>query len=436
MTHLARAAGQAIAQGLGTGPRRGTLATQELEIRAMAVRGRVSSPSAPWRGGSLPWRAGFSSTWRVAGAVALALAFVVMASAVLRRAETPDGALLHAKWDGKPVDDHAALVTDAAAEKTLAFSDGSRIVLERATAARLAGLGGTRAELTLTRGHIDASIRKRTGVTWTVAAGPYAVRVVGTRFGVDWDADAQVLKVTVREGRVRVSGGDLPRDGVALDAGAELERHYLALRGAAGDRKADGDQRAVQANPEPARPKDEPVSGAVRSDKRGAAPPAAGDARPDWAKLAAKGRYLEALVAAKTVGVERLVAELAQNDLLLLANTARHGGDAALARQALLQLRQRFSGTAAAQLATLYLARVAEDMDHNPEEAVRWLRNFLRESPTGDLAASARASLMSILVASGDSARARVVAKDYLLYHPNGPHASKARSLLEQTSSR
>jgi hypothetical protein len=420
MIPRAQAVGQAFARALGAGPRRGTLASQKLEIRAMAARrGRRSAALL---------------AWPVATAFAVAAVAAVILAGWPR--ELLNAPALRAELDGRPVGDHASLTTDAAAVKKLEFSDGSKIVLQRSTAAELAALSDDRAQLTLTRGRISASIEKKSGVTWTVAAGPYAVRVVGTRFGVGWDAARQRLEVTVEEGRVRVSGGDLPREGVALDAGGKLERHYVAPRRTEAAGPAETADRRLESEPASAEEPSAPAPIAAARPRTSDAPVPAEEASAPWTALAEKGRYAEALATAKGLGFERLLAELSQNDLLMLANTARYSGDAALARRTLLRLRQRFAGTAAAQLATLYLARVAEDMDRNPPEAVRWLHDFLRESPTGDLAASARASLMSILVASGDSVRARAVAEDYLRHHPSGPHASKARSLLEQTRSR
>jgi hypothetical protein len=148
--------------------------------------------------------------------------------------------------------------------------------------------------------------------------------------------------------------------------------------------------------------------------------------------LAAKGKYKEALALAEKQGFERLTLELPENDLLVLANAARYSGDAARARQALLKLRQRFPGRPAADLAALYLAKIAEDMTREPQEAVRWLRTFLQSSPGGDLAAGARASLMSLLLRSGDKGAARAVAEDYLRYHATGPHANEARALVQE----
>jgi predicted Zn-dependent protease len=129
-----------------------------------------------------------------------------------------------------------------------------------------------------------------------------------------------------------------------------------------------------------------------------------------------------------------VIGEIGENDLLGPANSARYAGSPARARQALLKLRDRFPGRPAADLAALYLARIAEQSEHRPQEAVRWLRTFLSESPTGDLAQSARASLLSILSAQGDTAGARAVAEDYLRYHPEGPLAEQARSLVSRTT--
>jgi hypothetical protein len=99
----------------------------------------------------------------------------------------------------------------------------------------------------------------------------------------------------------------------------------------------------------------------------------------------------------------------------------------------MLALRNRFPGRPASELGALYLAKIAEQLDRNPKEAARWLRVFLSESPTGSLAADARASLLSILLSSGDTAGATAVARDYLKFHPAGPIADRARALVSRS---
>jgi tetratricopeptide (TPR) repeat protein len=241
---------------------------------------------------------------------------------------------------------------------------------------------------------------------------------VGTSFSVDWRAEATGLRVEVTEGVVRVTGGDLGSSGVALRAGQKLER---------------GVRPVAPEAPTPATEKiNAPESSATTAER---APATQASARePSLAALASAGKYREALELAEKRGFERTIAELGENDLLLLANSARYSGGTARAKQALLKLRERFSGRPAADLAALYLARIAEQAENRPQEAVRWLRTFLSESPTGDLAQSARASLLSILSGQGDTAGARAVAEDYLRYHPEGPLAEQARSLVSRTS--
>jgi hypothetical protein len=321
-----------------------------------------------------------------------------------------------AKFRGSGIDVHARLATGENSPETLDFSDGSAVVLEPRALATLSELTAKHAGLHLEGGKVSASIHKHPGMTWTVTAGPYAVHVIGTRFSVEWNAGSRAFEVFVREGRVRVTGGDLPQEGVVVDSGGRLERRP----------STPAPESAASSN------------GAGRSSERESPVEKAGDASPTASgraaisALAVKGKYKEALALAERQGFERLANELPENELLLLANAARYSGDAGRARLALLKLRQRFAGRPAADLAALYLAKIAEDMTHEPREAVRWLRTFLQSSPSGDLAAGARASLMSLFLRSGDDASARAVAEDYLRYHANGPHADEARALVRE----
>jgi hypothetical protein len=347
---------------------------------------------------------------------ALALAFAALAgvaTAVVMLLPREPSFEAHFRGTGVLAD--APLVADERAS-TLDFSDGSQVVLEPRARATLSELGPSRAGLRVDRGKISASIHKHAGMTWTISAGPYAVHVVGTEFSVEWSAHERALAVLVRKGRVRVTGGDLPTAGVVVDAGGRLER-----------RTAPGvPERRIE------KPSAEPNGNHQTSTEKGATAEPIASSATTISTLATKGKYKEALALAERQGFDRLTNELPENDLLLLANAARFSGDARRARAALLKLRQRFQGRPAADLAALYLAKIAEDMTHEPEEAVRWLRTFLSGSPSGDLAAGARASLMSLLLRSGDKVAARAVAEDYLRYHASGPHAEDARALVRE----
>jgi hypothetical protein len=402
--------GRALAAALGTGPSRNTLNAQRAELHELALRYERERKRERVR--------------RIAPFAAGATVVAMAAAVVLWTRFTPHA--VEAKFAGRPVAVAAEL--NAQAGEQLSFSDGSEVVLSPATRAVVTRVESDRADLRLNEGHISASIRKKTGITWTIGAGPYSVRVVGTRFSVDWQRASETLKVSVSEGRVRVFGGDLGNEGIALDAGASLERHHGAP--------------VVEQPTTPARTEAPPersgLDGEPAAEPSAQAPTAPSTLRPEpnsgnaqnWLGFASKGKYREALQAAEKQGFSELCASLPENDLVTLANSARFSGNSARAHQALNALRQRFAGRPGGELAALYLARTAEDLDKKPAEAVRWLRVFLSESPHGDLAAGARANLMGLLLRSGDTEGARGVARDYLRYHPTGPHAAEARALL------
>lgn len=382
-----RVFGEALGEALGNGPPRAALALQRQNLVAIMEarrRPRLARLLVPVLGVAL----------------VAALVFVFVRS----NARAPE---LSASFAGKPVAPHTLLDAAEDRSRTLEFSDGSNVVLAPRARALLGSITREQAGLALQGGQLYASIQHREGLHWSVDAGPYRVHVVGTRFSVAWN-DGK-FRVDVAEGRVRVTGGDLPAQGVAVDAGNGLERRV----------KPAPETPAVDLN---AVPLEKPAPDA---EERGAASPAP----PSWSALANKGKYRDALAQAEKLGFERLTRELSDNDLLLLANAARFSGEGRRAKQALLKLRERFPGRAAAELAALYLARLAEDVDHNPAQAIVWLRAFLQESPTGDLAQGARANLLALLLRRGDQVGARAVARDYLRYHPEGPHAAQARSL-------
>ncbi len=409
--------GAAVGAALGAGPGRGTLNSQRLEVLALADQLRSGHLRRGRHAAWLPWSA---------TAIAAAAALVLWLSFGRSSAPAP----LVATLRGGELSQRAELPTSATESQALQFSDGSEVVFAPEARASLRGVSHERADLRLNQGRLDASIRKGTGTTWTIGVGPYSVRVVGTRFSVGWDQSAQHLVVEVSEGRVRVFGGDLGATGVSLDPGARLERSYHDASAQTAPSVAEPVARPAETasatEPEALEPvlPSTPLSPSKPSDA--VSPPAPAT----WLTAAAKGKYRDALELAEKQGFDKLSVSLSENDLLTLANSARFCGNGARARQALLKLRQRFAGRPAAELGALYLARVAEDLEKRPTEAIRWLRTFLQEAPSGDLAAGARVNLMSLLLSAGDTRGATDVARDYLRYHPTGPHASKARSLV------
>jgi hypothetical protein len=223
---------------------------------------------------------------------------------------------------------------------------------------------------------------------------------------------------------VLVFGEELPEQGISLIAGARFTTRSSKARPASNP---------VDAERVPA-PRDGSASsgtpGARQTPKPSAPSPTVEE--PTWRDLATQGKYKGALAAAEQHGFDSLLAELSDGDLLLLANSARFSGRTGRAKQGFFQLRQRFAGRPAAVLASFYLARLALDVDHNDPEAARWLKIYLRESPRGELAASARIELMNILLRAGDQVGARRNAQQYLQYHPAGAHASLARAVVDR----
>jgi len=399
--------GQVLSAALGEGPSAATLAAQRRRLLGSPPRNRLGA---------------VRSATRVRIAILAAAGAVALILALGRHWSRPRSEL-HATWSGRSVVAPAVFLAVRTHPEALDFSEGSQFLLEPDTRAELLYLSPSEGRLALDDGHLLASVRKNTGITWSIGAGPYSIRVMGTRFTVDWDREKRTLRVAVREGRVRVSGGDLAQDGVLLDAGAFLEREYEPARVAL------------------ATPSALPAATLSAAAASGVAPEsprasiATTAAEPGWEVLARQGKFRDALAAAEKAGFDRLVTDSSEDGLLLLANSARYSGSSARARQALLGLRVRFAGRRSAALAAYYLAREALDVERQPAVAVRWFETFLAESPRGDLAESARANLMSILLGMGDRAKARKVAAEYLRYHPHGAQAKEARSLTEPSAS-
>jgi hypothetical protein len=380
-------------EALGDGPPEAALRVQRANVIAALRRGRRPL-------GRLRWEL----------AAGMLVAAVAVIAVVVWRRPTP---VPTASWRGGVELRTASPVTAGARSEAIDFSDGSRMLLEPKTSASVMRLDANRTEVVLKDGKLAASVQHRDGATFTVKAGPYDVRVVGTKFTVAWDEASRALRVAVTEGHVRVSGGALGAEPVELFPGQHLERQ--------------GSVPALDvAAPRPSAVAPPPADSPVRPDRGlSPAPPAR-----SIGQLAQAGKYREALALAEQRGFERVVSELPEGELLALGNAARYAGSARRGREAMLALRSRFSGRPASELAALYLAKIAEQLDGNPKEAVRWLRVFLSESPNGNLAADARASLLSILLSSGSTEEATTVARDYLRHHPNGPIADRARQLV------
>src|SRR6185295_16081579 len=107
--------------------------------------------------------------------------------------------VLRALWNGHEVRENAELSVPTSTTKPLEFSDGSRVVFDASSRAKLSRLGPKRALLRLDEGRFVASIVHHPDMTWGIDAGPYSVEVVGTKFSVGWRGEPSTLRVDVTE---------------------------------------------------------------------------------------------------------------------------------------------------------------------------------------------------------------------------------------------
>jgi len=164
---------------------------------------------------------------RLVAAAAGGLALLIVAALGLR--ERP----LRFDVQGGRIDPGGAIATAGDGAATLAFSDGTRVVLTGAGAARVAARDARGAQVVVERGHARFDVVHRARTRWRVAAGPFEIAVTGTSFDVDWpSAPRHTLVVDLHVGSVVVRGS-LAGEGLSLRAGqrliADLDRGALSV---------------------------------------------------------------------------------------------------------------------------------------------------------------------------------------------------------------
>lgn len=381
-------------------------------------------------------------------ASALSLAAVVAFAVVRFRAEPPltvtigqsglagaVGAWIHAP-------EHEVL--------PLRFSDGSRIEMAPTARARLLVLDPREARVLLESGRMRVEVARRSGQNFSLATGPFTVRVTGTRFDVSYEPEHDRFELVLEEGQVELTGCVFG-DGRKLVAGQrvrascrgqELDVAYntAVQHGDPELPSSEADATGVADTTELARTPhaDEPLPLAVEEPH--SAPSASvaplraktqdAPASQSWSQLARQGHYDRAFAAAELADFSAECGRASAAELALLADTARHAGQLGKAREALNALRRRFSGTKEASLAAFSLGLLEFDGAANYAKAAEWFKTYLRESPGASLAREARGRLMEALHRSGGRQEARALAEKYLLDYPAGPHAELARRIV------
>jgi hypothetical protein len=330
------------------------------------------------------------------------------------------------------------VAADASAPLPMRFSEGTSFTLASGARARVTETTARGATVLLERGDVAAAVQHLGADTrWNLQAGPFVVRVTGTKFDASWDPTGETFALAMTEGTVVVQG-PLLQSGRELRAGEHLrvsvrdgsmEVHTAPLTAAAVSPPvtavfaAPALPAASSAEPLPVAAMAPPSSSVLPAPSASAASTAARE--PSWHDLAVAGKYNEALAAAERAGFAQEIDRASSQDLAALADAARFAARPALARQALLAQRRRFGvrGSSA-----FVLGKIAVDQQGAAADAVRWFETYLREEPNGALAEQAMGRILELK--KGDPAGARATAERYLTRYPRGAHAALARSLL------
>ncbi len=314
------------------------------------------------------------------------------------------------------------------------FSDGSKIHVHPAARVRVAETTARGASISLESGRVDLEVNKAEGA-WSVVAGPYRVRVTGTKFDVSWKPEEGHAEVRVKEGMVVVTGPSV-ETGVEVSAGEHFSsRSLVTVKPAvssSGVVMSDTPESIPStAGLEPS----EQLRPAV--DDALAEPSSSEDARveklppPTWNELAAQGKYDDIVRQAEAKGVETVLSTGSASELHALSQAARFTGKAGLGNRCLLQLRARHPASSQARSAAFVLGRTADQAGQSAS-ALQWYDTYLSESPGGSLAAEAQGRRMVLLQRMGRTAEAQSAARTYLDRYPKGGYAAVAKDVLGQ----
>lgn len=376
--------------------------------------------------------------WAYAAATLVtALAFVVLGvSFYSKPSSVPERPVAVDKIEGGRLLDGGYLSEVGHSGITLLFNEGSKFQLSPGTRGRLRDVTPEGARFALEHGTASFQITVSPDHRWSVEAGPFVVVVRGTEFAVDWDPEREELEVSLRRGRVTVSGpivGDelilrpgqvltvsLPRGETVIKEGnASAKPHTIeAPRTAGADEASKADEIA-----------ETPRAAQERSE---AAPPASASASPprerSWKEAIATGQWDRILADIDRDGLSTL-GTLSSEDLLALADAARYRRRTDLARAALLEQRRRFPASPRSLDALFLLGRVEEA--GQKALAIRHYDEYLARAPGGTYAAEALGRRMILTKDVEGPARAAQVAEDYVRRFPNGSYAKAARALRQ-----
>jgi len=310
------------------------------------------------------------------------------------------------------------------------FSDGSELALDPGTETRIAALDARGGRVSLDDGAAKVKIAKRPGAAWTLAAGPYSVRVTGTAFLLSWSKSKQAFEIAMTSGSVVVSG-PLIGSGIALHAGQRLHSDVGTGRLIVDDGSAPAVAAALAPTPSPAAGTPAPTAALTPASPEPSGPASEASAQAhvaslEWRKKAAQGDFGDVIAAAERRGLDTTLATAPLEDLAALADSARYARRSALAKRTLLAERSRFPKSGAARDAAFLLGRIAEDEGGGASE---WYDRYLTESPQGAYASQALGRKMMLVYQQRGAKAAQALAVDYLSRYPRGAYAGTAKKI-------
>ncbi len=392
------------------------LATKSLDEVRSRVLTHVADHNRPAPAKKAPMRA------------SLAFASVALALLALILMRSPNETLTF-QVDGKRIDEGSWIAPEGQAPSALQFSDGTQVTVEASSRVHVADVKRSGARVKLERGTLKVAVTHNSDTAWHFIGGPYDVLVTGTKFDMVWDPSTQHLRVAMKEGSVRVTGPDGPRTVVAgqtLDAAAREGTTSVKVESSAAQPNEPSSSPAPSptASSEPTAPATHPSSA-----KASPSSDAAQNDEVSWRKLAASGKYRDALEAAEAAGFTSQCETGTASDLLALGDAARYVGNASRANDAYTALRRRFPSSHHASTAAFMLGKLAFDQKGSFGSSVSWFEAYLRERPNGALAREALGRLMEAKSRAGDRAGAQEAARRYLERYPSGPRADLAQRL-------
>jgi len=304
--------------------------------------------------------------------------------------------------------------------KTISF-DGAEFVLASGGRVNVEGLYESGADLRLVDGSVRGAVSPDAKSRWSVRAGKYVVRVVGTLFDVSLDAKTGRFEVAVEKGMVEVSGP--PIEGARrLGPGERLVFEESAAESQnipdadAGER---GDKSEIA------------VEGEVGADVPSRSAKKAPKPSESWKSLAKDGKYKDSIAAVEAQNFDRVVSSMGVSELVQLADVARMAGNSTRAAALLHRIRSKAPGSGHAAMAAYSLGTTAFDQRGDFGTAARWFQAYLSEQPGGPLAREALGRAMEAQHRAGARSSARKSAARYLKRYPKGPHSSLAQSLAK-----